>query len=237
MRDVLSITDSMNKVGGLGVDAGLMSASDPSAYAGPAEGESYLIPWKDWGAFCDDIGDLDGPMPVPRKDGGAPAGMVVGGFGGDGVFPCWSKESGGVVTDIVVAFDEEYEEFESDCRDTCPECGGDGIEPGTEDDQCEECGGEGEVDSTFDDSNGGSGFLDFEDKGTFEVTSGYLIVSDPCYVLTPDCSSHPETPDRVSASLGYDRLMYRCRAATGRWTVSVAKTDSGMVGAVRFRRA
>jgi len=91
-------TRNMRQVGngGAGVDAGRMSAMDPAAFAGPADGEGYDIPYARWADFCDAAGSYD-VIEVPSASGKPPVGMVVGDFGGDGCYPVWFGENGGVV--------------------------------------------------------------------------------------------------------------------------------------------
>lgn len=234
-------TNSMHRVGTgcAGVDAGLMSAMDPAAFAGPAGGEGYDIPYADWQQFCDAISSYDATE-VPSVSGKPPVGMVVGGFGGDGFFPVWFGESGGVVTSVLVAFTEEYEEWEEETEENCTTCGGDGEDENG--DPCSDCHG-GSVTVPYDENNGGSTFKgSFRTVGYFEVSSGYLVVSDPCYVLTPDCTDHPASLDAVASAIGGTvsdigkGLCYYCRAAKGRWSASVAEVEGGLQGAVLFER-
>lgn len=235
-------TRGMTKVGeGTSyVDAGLMSASDPAAYAGPAGEEGYDIPYADWMAFCNAIGN-DDTLLVPSASGKPPVGAVTGGFGGDGAYETWFRVSGGRVTQVLVAFCEEYEEWEDEAQEDCPQCGGSGV-VGDDDEECPKCDGAGYVMEPYDENNGGCTFKgDFGNPAYFEVSSGYLVVSDPCYVLTPDNSNHPASLDAVASALGGEAVrnmggLYYCRAAEGRWVARVAQAD-GLVGAVLFEKA
>lgn len=81
------------KIGTVSVDSGLVIVTDPGGVIG------------EWEEFVEGLGEKDSV--VKDCDGG----LVVGGFGGDGVFPVYVKrDEHGMVTELIVCFSEELTE-------------------------------------------------------------------------------------------------------------------------------
>jgi hypothetical protein len=95
----------LEEVGYVTVDAGLMYLGDPCYLAGPKEN-----PFENWSDFCDvalDPGVTPDPnlIPIPHTAGAPGKGIVIGGFGGDGIFPVFIKRGkSGLVKEIVIKF-------------------------------------------------------------------------------------------------------------------------------------
>lgn len=98
----------LEHVGNIGVDAGMVMVGDPCYSLFVANDEAIpgdpLPPFINsfgatWEEFCHKLGDDDS---VRIGDGLA---IVIGGFGGDGIFPAYIKrDSSGQVSELVVKF-------------------------------------------------------------------------------------------------------------------------------------
>jgi hypothetical protein len=100
---------SWEYAGRIGVDTGMVIVGDPRHFATPDADEH---PAKDWKAF---LGLLRreqhrGIAQLHYRQGHAGLGVVVGGVGGDGVFPVYVRRDGNMVAEMRVNFLVEPEE-------------------------------------------------------------------------------------------------------------------------------
>lgn len=88
----------LQQVGKVAVDSGMLVVGDPCML--------NTLP-ENWEDFCKAVGEKDShqfELPV-----GFHSAVMVGGFGGDGVFPVYVKWVNGIVTELVIRFQEEEE--------------------------------------------------------------------------------------------------------------------------------
>ena len=95
--------------GRIGVDTGMIIVGDPRYFATPDADEH---PAKDWKAFLGLLRRKQhrGIAQLHYRQGHAGLGVVVGGFGGDGVFPVYVRRDGNRVAEMRVDFLGEPEE-------------------------------------------------------------------------------------------------------------------------------
>lgn len=90
--------DAAEQVGIVGVDAGLMLVGDPCYFDQSAGGVG------EWGEFCNQLVGKD-TLQLNYKLGHPGRGVVIGNFGGDGVFPVFvEKDKQGQVSRLIVDF-------------------------------------------------------------------------------------------------------------------------------------
>lgn len=90
-------------VGIVSVDAGILWVGDPCYVLHQEEPVKDI--GKDWGEFCDKILKDDAPgTQLNHNNGGPGLAVVVGGFGGDGVWPVEVKMKDGMVSEMRVKF-------------------------------------------------------------------------------------------------------------------------------------
>jgi hypothetical protein len=107
---------SWEYAGRIGVDTGMVIVGDPRYFATPDADEH---PAKDWKAF---LGLLRreqhrGIAQLHYRQGHAGLGVVVGGVGGDGVFPVYVRRDGNMVAEMRVNFLAEPEPEEEPKRE------------------------------------------------------------------------------------------------------------------------
>ena len=100
---------SWEYAGRIGVDTGMVIVGDPRYFATPDSDEH---PAKDWKAFLRLLRRKQhrGIAQLHYRRGHAGLGVVVGGFGGDGVFPVYVRRDGNMVAEMRVDFLGEPEE-------------------------------------------------------------------------------------------------------------------------------
>lgn len=100
---------SWEYAGRIGVDTGMVIVGDPRYFATPDADEH---PAKDWKAFLGLLRRKQhrGIAQLHYRRGHAGLGVVVGGFGGDGVFPVYVRRHGNMVAEMRVDFLGEPEE-------------------------------------------------------------------------------------------------------------------------------
>jgi len=98
---------SWEYAGRIGVDTGMIIVGDPRYFATPDADEH---PAKDWKAFLARRKQHRGIAQLHYRRGHAGLGVVVAGFGGDGVFPVYVRRDGNLVAEMRVDFLGEPEE-------------------------------------------------------------------------------------------------------------------------------
>lgn len=96
--------DKWEKVGVIGVDAGLCWIGDPCYCVTPDANEH---PAKSWSEFCDELQrkEKNGVAQWNYKLGHEGLGVSIGQFGGDGTYPVYVKrEPSGLITEAKVVF-------------------------------------------------------------------------------------------------------------------------------------
>ena len=102
--------ENLHRVGCISVDAGLVMVGDPCyvLHKDPNAEKDYDKPsksiGKSWSAFCEILQGKD-LLQIDHDSGAEGLGVVVGGFGGDGVYPVFvEKDDSGRVVRLVVDF-------------------------------------------------------------------------------------------------------------------------------------
>jgi hypothetical protein len=100
---------SWEYAGRIGVDTGMIIVGDPRYFATPDADEH---PAKDWKAFLGLLRRKQhrGIAQLHYRRGHAGLGVVVGRFGGDGVFPVYVRRDGNMIAEMRVDFLGEFEE-------------------------------------------------------------------------------------------------------------------------------
>ena len=94
-------------VGRICVDAGIVMVGDPGYHLHHTQTELQTDGFSsDWDGFCDSLADSAAvPIGAAGRNGHALA-LVIGNFGGDGIFPVYIKrDAAGAVAELIVRFE------------------------------------------------------------------------------------------------------------------------------------
>jgi hypothetical protein len=100
--------DNKEKVGEIAVDAGIVMVGDPCYHLHAAKPLPNGFK-NTWHSFVDSLRDIVIHGNAAHQIDHHMA-VVVGGFGGDGVYPVYIRRRNGLVTELVVVFDGSDEE-------------------------------------------------------------------------------------------------------------------------------
>lgn len=106
VKEGKAMSNKWEKVGIIGVDAGLCWIGDPCYCVTPDSDEH---PAQTWEEFCKKLfqNEKNGILQWNYKLGHAGLGVSIGQFGGDGTYPVYVKRaSGGLITEAKIVFDE-----------------------------------------------------------------------------------------------------------------------------------
>lgn len=223
----------MELVGNFGVDAGLGWIGDPQNFLSDKPKN-----FDEWSNFCDELFQREDELGqaftwTDNKLGDI--GFISSSGYGDGFYPVYAErdEKGEIKSFLVDFIPEEDEDEYDDGNYTVTYAGMMGLAPEVEE------------------------FSSPEPAGKILVSSGYLWIGDPCYIVTEDSGErmrgnvrwdefdefyerYETMPNCNSAvlpyNLGHEGLGVCLRVPTGEWNVSVVYNSDGRVARLRVER-